>query len=504
MLTTRDTNSQSAMKILYFLFFLTIFTTSVHGQNIATTDAGKLQTAILNRPVYRYSINTPTSTEDDHDFVGMYITSKAGNLAGALGDNIYNVDSLVVRGTVNAADIRTLWDASFKGRLSFINLKNAEIENGIVPEDAFWHQKEQLDPSGEFINTIHLRRIILPDGVKRIEEGAFSYCINLEEVNIPSSLQYLGTYAFSDCVSLKTDPLVFPEGFERFGQLVFLNCRSLTGEIVLPSTIKEIGDGAFFQSKISSINLPEGLKKIGDAAFYACRLKEVWIPNSCQTIAGTNTFQMNYPLVKIHLPEGLEKIPNCFANICLDLQEVNIPSTVKCIGHTAFEQCKSLKKTELPDGLETIEREAFYHCDSLEQIIFPATLNLLGQECCSYMSGLKRIYCKASEPPVCEESTLNPGNSPFGKYNSDFYLSTPNNIPVYVPIGTAEKYRNAWGWNYFTNFIETDNFPTAIHDVTTERSDAKSSIYDLNGRKVNSPQNGQVYIKNGKKIIFSR
>ena len=42
-------------------------------------------------------------------FVGMDITSKAGNLADALGNNIYyNVDSLVVRGTVDAADIRTL------------------------------------------------------------------------------------------------------------------------------------------------------------------------------------------------------------------------------------------------------------------------------------------------------------------------------------------------------------------------------------------------------------
>ena len=168
-LITRDLNSQSVMKILYFLFLFTIFTTSVHGQNIVTTDAGKLQTAILNRPIYRYSFNATKDTEDDHDFVGMDITSKAGNLADALGNNIYNVDSLVVRGTVDAADIRTLWDASFKGKLSVINLENAEIENGIVPEDAFWHQKEQLDPSGEFINTIHLRRIILPYGVKRIE-----------------------------------------------------------------------------------------------------------------------------------------------------------------------------------------------------------------------------------------------------------------------------------------------------------------------------------------------
>ena len=476
---------------------------SVYGQKVDTTLIGKQQTAIFNRPTYDYSIKAPKTIDDNQDFQSLDITSHGGDLADALGNNIYNVDSLVVRGTVDAADIRTLWEASFKGRLSVINLENAEIENGIVPEDAFWHQKEQLDPSWEFINTIHLRRIILPDGVKRIEEMAFSYCINLEEVNIPSSLQYLGTYAFSDCVNLKTDPLVFSEGFERFGNLVFQNCRSLTGEVVLPSTIKEIGDGAFFCSKISSINLPEGLEKIGDAAFYACRLKEVWIPNSCQTIAGTNTFQQNYPLKKIHLPEGLGRIPSCFANDCWDLQEVNIPSTVKSIDRAAFEQCESLKKINLPNGLETIEREAFYHCDSLEQIIFPATLNFLGQECCSYMPGLKRIYCMASEPPVCKESTLNPGNSPFGKYNSDFYLRTPNDIPIYVPIGAAEKYRNAWGWDYFTNFIETDDFPTAIHNVTTEHYDSKNCVYDLMGRKVINPQKGQVYIKNGKKTLFA-
>lgn len=50
----------------------------------------------------------------------------------------------------------------------------------------------------------------------------------------------------------------------------------------------------------------------------------------------------------------------------------------------------------------------------------------------------------ASEPPVCEESTLNPGNTPFGDYEPVPNLSTPNDIPVYVPVGTAEKYRKAW------------------------------------------------------------
>ena len=98
----------------------------------------------------------------------------------------------------------------------------------------------------------------------------------------------------------------------------------------------------------------------------------------------------------------------------------------------------------------------------------------------------------ASEPPVCEESTLNPGNSPFGKYNSDFYLSTPNDIPIYVPVGTAEKYHNAWGWDYFTNFIETDDFPTTGVDNITISPQKGEQIYDLSGKKVTSIENGRI------------
>lgn len=29
-------------------------------------------------------------------------------------------------------------------------------------------------------------------------------------------------------------------------------------------------------------------------------------------------------------------------------------------------------------------------------------------------------------------------------------------IPVYVPIGATKNYQNTWGWDLFTNIIETD------------------------------------------------
>ena len=225
-------------------------------------------------------------------------TSNTGEVAGLLGADVDSIDSLVVRGPINEDDFKTMWHASFYGNLSVINLENANIEGGVIPKNAFCHLEEQLTPDWQYIDCIKLRRMILPEGVVEIGYGAFSYCIYLEDVNIPSTLRRLNNYSFSECISLKTDPLIFPEGMKEIASLAFQNCRSLTGEVVLPSTIKKIGAGAFFSAKITKVNLPEGLEEIGDAAFYACRLKEVYIPNSCQLLSGASHFQLNYGLEK--------------------------------------------------------------------------------------------------------------------------------------------------------------------------------------------------------------
>ena len=207
-------------------------------QNVSQQDALANTQKQLQINRYKYSIKAPKAIDGNSDFNSMDITSHGGDLAKLLGDNIYKVDSLVVRGTVDDVDFHTLWDASFNGKLSVINMENAEVKNGIIPEDAFWHS-EQLNIEEGYITLIHLRRIILPNGIKRIEDSAFSYVVNLEDVNIPSELQYIGPSAFEQCENLKTDPLVFPEGFEKLDGSVFANCTNLTGKVVLPSTIEE-------------------------------------------------------------------------------------------------------------------------------------------------------------------------------------------------------------------------------------------------------------------------
>lgn len=489
------------MRIIQILIFF-VYTLSAYCMPKDTVPSCIQQADIANRlsAKYNYLQENAVSASEQRIFWDV-ITVNAGQLAERLGADINNIDSLIIHGPINDKDFYTLWSASFHGRLTVLNLENADIENDIIPRNAFWRQREQLNFEGGYIKCIHLKRIIFPEKLKSIGEMAFSYAIDLVEINIPSGLCYIDTYAFSDCIRLVTDPLTFPEGFERLGSLVFMNCHKLTGQVILPSTIKEIGAGAFFQSKISSVNFPDGLEKIDDAAFYACRLKEIFIPNSCQNLDGSTHFQLNYTLERASLPEGIVRIPNGFFDSCMELKEVNIPSTVKLIDRYAFNQCISLKKLDLPAGLESIEAVGLSTCNSLEQIVFPASMKTLGGRSCKGWDEIKRIYCMALEPPVCEGYS-DSGDTPFGSYNSDPQSGTPNNVPVYIPIGTAEKYRNAWGWDYFTNFIETDDFPTGIQDVTENAEDSYMSIFDLVGRKVTNPQKGQVYIINGKKMVY--
>lgn len=484
--------------------YLEIVSTS---ESDCTENGNNVIIQVKNHPTIKGNHSIPQEKSkvsvDDNFNYQICNTSSYGELADLLGDNLLTVDSITINGPVGLADFETMWRASFDGNLKVINLENADIENLSVPDYAFYHPYEQLSPDGQYIYCILLTKIILPDNIKCIGESSFSYAINLEHINIPSSLEEIGEYAFADCISLKTDPLIFPDGLQEIPNMCFLNCESLTGSVVMPKTLKAIGAGAFFQAKIKSITLNEGLETLGQAAFYACNLENVVLPESCQNLQGTSHFQLCKDLKDVYLPEGLQQIPSSFVSACLSLENINIPTTIKSINLRALWQCRSIKHLHLPEGLESIEAYALWYLDALEEIEFPSTLTYLGEESCEYWANIKQIYSKSDIPPICIQSSLNIGSTPFGKPDSEFYMRTPQTTPVYVPIGTADAYSNSEGWNYFVNFIETEDFPySGVMEVALEERPKDNAIYDIMGRKVTNMQKGSFYIKDGKKFIF--
>ncbi|WP_306303696.1 leucine-rich repeat domain-containing protein [Prevotella dentasini] len=218
------------------------------------------------------------------------------------------------------------------------------------------------------------------------------------------------------------------------------------------------------------------MDSIGEGAFYASDLIMADLPNSVTKIASFS-FSMCDRLRYIHIPENeyITCIPDYFAAYNDSLERVDLPNTIKKIGVSSFDSNYMLKSINLPEGLKSIEQNAFWYC-AFDSIIFPASLEFLGGGSGAYWKYIKNIYSRSPNPPYCAEDKINPGNGPFHGF-------TPNDIPVYVPIGSGEKYRQAFGWNYFTNIIETDKFPSGIETPMADDA-GKCKVYGKDGMLV--------------------
>ena len=358
--------------------------------------------------------------------------SKYGELEQVLGDKWDKIDSLVVHGPINGADFTTMWKCSFEGKLIVLNLEHAQVENNKIPTRALYKvEKQAVDDPRAFQGVIYLplRRIILPESIQEIGDFAFSR-MEIKQINIPKSLRKFGRSSFSNCHWLSTNPLVIPEGVTSIPPQCFINCQCFK-ELVLPSTLNTIKELAFYNTRVEKVNFPEGLEHIKTAAFYGCDLIEAILPGTLKELSD-GTFSMCPKLKEIKIAEGITKIPFDFVSYCQSLEKVNIPKSVTVIEDDAFSTC------------------------SLDSIVFPATIEYIGKGAFKDLKKLKKIYSMSPIPPVCYyDPMVNFGDESFGG-------STPSDIPVYVPIGSGEKYREAFGWNYFTNIIETDKFPTGI------------------------------------------
>lgn len=390
-----------------------------------------------------------------------YVES-AGQLAAVLGDRANEIDSLVVHGPVDATDFKTMWSCAFRGQLTALNLADADVSEKEIPDYAFFDPQEQR--MEEFIICLNLRRIILPDDIVRLGRCSFAYTM-LERINLPVSLQEFGWGCFAECNELCFDDLTIPEGVTEISAQCFQACKDL-GKVSFPPTLKMIYAGAFRGSRIDEVDFPEGLEGIADLAFSGVKnLRRAILPNSCQRL-GNMIFGEIDSLREIRFPEGISDIPWCAVWKCPKLETVWIPESVESIQYEAFCMCENLRSVDFPSRLRLIEGRAFYRCP-LDSVVFPATLERIEGSAFKYNPHLSKIYSLSPIPPV-------------GCVDSD----TSHDIPVYVPVGSAELYRQAGGWNMFTNYIELSEFPFAGVEAIPLNPDSGFKVYGRNGNLV--------------------
>lgn len=178
----------------------------------------------------------------------------------------------------------------------------------------------------------------------------------------------------------------------------FLNCANITGEVVIPDSITTIdcnNSGGCFAgcSGITSLKLGSSLEHIGDYAFFSCNhiVGELVIPDSVKTI-GNNTgaigpFYNCTGITSLKLGSSVEVIGTAAFYGCSNIAgELVIPDSVKTIGKSAtdtswgaFNGCTKITSIKMGSNVEFISGVAFYNCNKVVgTLLIPSSITTLG------------------------------------------------------------------------------------------------------------------------------
>lgn len=167
---------------------------------------------------------------------------------------------------------------------------------------------------------------------------AFNGMSNLTEIVLGEKVTSIGNNAFENCSALTK--FVVPAAVKKIGDSAFVGCTGLRGGLgsnkdtdsfVFEGTnVTEIGDKAFYQTRLVTVVIPEGVKTIGEYCFA-----------SATEVSETKTSSV----ATVTLPDTLEEIGAYAFLKCTELTTVNFGTGLKNINVGAFAYCEALDGT---------------------------------------------------------------------------------------------------------------------------------------------------------------
>ena len=101
---------------------------------------------------------------------------------------------------------------------------------------------QTIECGDDNLDDIAVGNFVIPNGVKKIGDGAFYDCTGLTSVTIPDSVTEIGDGAFDDCTGLTS--VTIPKSVTTIGHWAFAFCHNLTN-ITIPDSVTHIGVDAF-------------------------------------------------------------------------------------------------------------------------------------------------------------------------------------------------------------------------------------------------------------------
>lgn len=224
---------------------------------------------------------------------------------------------------------------------------------------------------GAFSSNNLTGELYIPSTVEYIGDDVLGGYIS-GEVVLPHEMKFLGN-AFYNCPRL-TGTIRIPEGLTEVNAFMAPN---MTGDVIIPQGVKKVNG---ISGQPSSIYFPEGVEEIGTlwsfdfnyghVAYNNTPLRflkgDLKLPSTLKKIGDGAFYGANISHVSI--PEGIEIIPKYSFGYTSLTDTLTIPNSVVQIKDFAFRECKHLNAIILPEKLEQIWGNCMDGCWSLDYI----------------------------------------------------------------------------------------------------------------------------------------
>lgn len=144
-------------------------------------------------------------------------------------------------------------------------------------------------------------KVVIPDGVTTIGRHAFRSC-KISEVVIPDSVTEIGISAFTES---HIQDFTLGKGMTYIGKYMFSTCKNIK-HIHIPSHIKEIMSSAFSACNAEDIVLDEGVERIGLNAFEVSTANDtkIILPSSVKMIGDGALRNIKHVTLTNKIPPG--------------------------------------------------------------------------------------------------------------------------------------------------------------------------------------------------------
>ncbi len=444
-------------------------------------------------PMYMYTSSPPWCYPDIQDYITSAVVSPGiTRLPSQCFGGLENLKSVSLPEGITQVGRRAFYGCTQLEEVDFPD--TVQIMYGEVFEQCPSLRRVHLSESLQYLcdelfyNCAALEEVNIPPNITRIYSGCFTGCELLQSVHIPASVETIGSAAFAGCTSLRT--ITFePDGkLESIGENAF--SETAVESLELPWFLSDIGDYAFAWCKnLTSVTLPVYLQNIGADAFYSCcELESIMIPATVTQI-GNYAFSGCESMQKITFEGGsrLQTIGERAFDDCRSLPELTLPMTVTSIGEYAFCNCDLLKTITLPGLMEDLSCNLFSSCEGLEEVILPVNLKTIDEGAFRWCENLKTITIPKGLHTVQQTVFYDCENLQtvyYGGSESDWnkiFISSGNN-----PLLNADRYYNNYPYvfdyekmnvaTFMYNLKIRDN--GALLDGGSSLSDAVDNAFD--------------------------